>query len=47
MKRRLPTIDDALAALVLVRLGQELGHDSELARMLAALADLLAALGRF
>lgn len=46
MKRRWPTIDDALAALVLVRLGQELGHDSQLARIVHALAELLAGLAR-
>lgn len=37
---------DALTALVLVRLGQELGHDSEVARGVHAVIEILLAVFR-
>ena len=46
-RRRLPTLDELLAGLVLVKLGQELGTDSSLARTVRAIIDLALAVGRF
>jgi hypothetical protein len=38
---RLPSWDRALHALILIRMGQELGTDSRLARAVHALVDLV------
>lgn len=45
-RRRLPTLDELLAGLVLVKLGQELGTDSGLAQAVRAIIDLALAVAR-